>query len=287
MSRAWFDDPSGIRPQAVDVQRSQHRPLVIWSSPRPTQRTPRQPKYSSPAGSGPRAMRGGWAPPTAATPSRPYPTSWTSASSCGRTSSAARSPPERRLPVPTARLRLRDSSHPDSAFADVDLDTLTPKARALAKAVHSSSGHQLLRVLCDTGRLKGDGPHFRENYGTGPDADAPAAEPDTRFVTNWGRSGPSRRRARRSGRSTTRAGPCPDLRTRHPAPGATPSRCSSATVSTSVKPGCSAADCSSGPCVSNHSMPCAIGRSPWASSLSMTSRSVMTASCWTGGVPPQ
>lgn len=40
---------------------------------------------------------------------------------------------------------------------------------------------------------------------------------------------------------------------------------------------CAAPFCSCGPCVSNQSMPCDIGRRPWASSLRMTSRSVMTA----------
>ncbi|WP_051856978.1 hypothetical protein [Streptomyces sp. NRRL S-1868] len=67
---------------------------------------------------------------------------------------------------------------------EVDLDTLTPKARAFAEAVSMSSGHRPLGVLCDTGRLKGDGPNFRTLGGHTAAADAEAADPDLRFISN-------------------------------------------------------------------------------------------------------
>ncbi|MEV8606180.1 hypothetical protein AB0465_40670 [Streptomyces griseoviridis] len=71
-----------------------------------------------------------------------------------------------------------------SPLSEVDLDTLTPKARALAEAVAMSFGRQPLGVLCGTGRTKGDNPNHRYVYGTGPAADAKAAEPDVQFVTD-------------------------------------------------------------------------------------------------------
>lgn len=81
-------------------------------------------------------------------------------------------------------LNLRRTVGDTPAFSeDVDLDTLTPKARALAEAVHASFGHQPLGVLCATGLTKGDNPNFAYLYGDDP---AKAAEPDHRFVTNWG-----------------------------------------------------------------------------------------------------
>lgn len=77
-------------------------------------------------------------------------------------------------------LRIRKSSGP----AEVDLDILTPKARALAEAIHASTGHQPLGVLCDTGRTKGDNPNHTYLHGTGPKADEIGSQPDLRFVTN-------------------------------------------------------------------------------------------------------
>ncbi|MER5902982.1 hypothetical protein ABT150_23235 [Streptomyces mirabilis] len=68
----------------------------------------------------------------------------------------------------------------------VDLDTLTPKARALAEAIAMSAGQQPIGVLCDTGRTKGDNPNHRYLHGSGPDADRIGAEPELRLVTNWG-----------------------------------------------------------------------------------------------------
>ncbi|WP_019549813.1 hypothetical protein [Streptomyces sulphureus] len=83
--------------------------------------------------------------------------------------------------MPTyATVRLRNFTEP----VDVDLDTLTPKARALAEAISMSFDHQPLGVLCDTGRTKGDNPHHAYWHGTGPKADAIADEPDLRFMTN-------------------------------------------------------------------------------------------------------
>ncbi|CQR59243.1 hypothetical protein [Streptomyces leeuwenhoekii] len=80
----------------------------------------------------------------------------------------------------TVKLKIRRASAP----AEVDLDTLTPKARALAEAIHMSFGQQPLGVLCDTGRTKGDRPNHQYMYGTGPEADRIGAEPDLRFMTN-------------------------------------------------------------------------------------------------------
>ncbi|MER5875500.1 hypothetical protein ABT119_06165 [Streptomyces sp. NPDC001910] len=71
-----------------------------------------------------------------------------------------------------------------SAPVEVDLDTLTPKARALAEAVHASPGHQPLGVLCDTGHTKGDNPNHAYVYGTGVEADEIGSQPDLRFMRN-------------------------------------------------------------------------------------------------------
>ncbi|MFI9772462.1 hypothetical protein ACIHJG_37270 [Streptomyces sp. NPDC052415] len=79
------------------------------------------------------------------------------------------------------KLHLRQGGQAD----DVDLDTLTPKARALAEAIHMSVGHQPIGVLHATGRVKGDVPNFRYRHGNGPEADALAEQPDHRFVTNY------------------------------------------------------------------------------------------------------
>jgi hypothetical protein len=81
----------------------------------------------------------------------------------------------------TVKLHLRKGAPAD----EVDLGTLSPKARALAEAIHASFGHQPLGVLCDTGRTLGDHPNFAYLHGTGPTADAKALEPDYRFVTNF------------------------------------------------------------------------------------------------------
>ncbi|MGW2740529.1 helix-turn-helix transcriptional regulator [Streptomyces sp. NPDC001288] len=72
------------------------------------------------------------------------------------------------------------------ASETVDLDTLTPKARALAEAIAMSFGSQPIGVLCDTGATKGDSPNHAYLHGTGPGADRIGAEPDLRLVTNWG-----------------------------------------------------------------------------------------------------
>lgn len=77
-------------------------------------------------------------------------------------------------------LNIRRFAGNTGAFSEeVDLDTLTPKARALAEAIHASSGHAPIGVLCATGRAKGDSPNFRLKYGTGPEADAMARQPVT------------------------------------------------------------------------------------------------------------
>lgn len=67
---------------------------------------------------------------------------------------------------------------------EVDIDTLTPKARALAEAIHASTGHQPLGVLIDTGRTLGDSPRHAYVHGTGPEADEIGRRPDLRFQTN-------------------------------------------------------------------------------------------------------
>lgn len=69
---------------------------------------------------------------------------------------------------------------------DVDLDTLTPKARALAEAIHACPGHQPLGVVCATGQTKGDNPNFRYIHGEGPEADKLAAEPQVATIRNYG-----------------------------------------------------------------------------------------------------
>lgn len=77
-------------------------------------------------------------------------------------------------------LSIRKSSDP----IDIDLDTLTPKTRAFAEAIHMSTGHQPLGVLCDTGRTKGENPNHAYLYGTGPDAAEIGGQPDLRFMGN-------------------------------------------------------------------------------------------------------
>lgn len=71
-----------------------------------------------------------------------------------------------------------------SPLAEVDLDTLTPKARALAEAIHASPGHQPLGVLCDTGRTKGEGRNHAYLHGVGPEADEIGKQSDLRFMGN-------------------------------------------------------------------------------------------------------
>jgi hypothetical protein len=78
------------------------------------------------------------------------------------------------------KLNIRKGAAP----AEVDLDTLTPKARALAEAVHASTGHQPLGVLVDTGQTKGDNPNHAYLHGTGEQADQIGSQPDLRFMRN-------------------------------------------------------------------------------------------------------
>lgn len=80
----------------------------------------------------------------------------------------------------TVNLNIRTASAP----VEVNLDTLTPKARALAEAIHMSPRHQPLGVLCDTGRTKGDNPNHTYLYGTGDHATQIGAQPDLRFMRN-------------------------------------------------------------------------------------------------------
>jgi hypothetical protein len=82
--------------------------------------------------------------------------------------------------VTIVKLNIRKASAP----VDVDLDTLTPKARALAEAIHMSAGHQPLGVLCDTGHTKGENPNHTYLHGTGAQADEIGAQPDLRFMRN-------------------------------------------------------------------------------------------------------
>ncbi|WP_331723415.1 hypothetical protein [Streptomyces atratus] len=82
----------------------------------------------------------------------------------------------------------QDPSAPDGlrhvpAFSeDVDLDDLTPKARAFAEAIHACPGHQPLDIRLRTGRLEGDSPNFAIRYGDDP---VRAAEPEEVSVRNW------------------------------------------------------------------------------------------------------
>ncbi|MGP3737965.1 hypothetical protein ACTWJ9_33180 (plasmid) [Streptomyces sp. GDS52] len=69
---------------------------------------------------------------------------------------------------------------------EVDLDTLTPKARALAEAIHACPGHQPIGVVCATGQTKGDNPSFRLIHGHTPEADGLAAEPHLVTIRNFG-----------------------------------------------------------------------------------------------------
>ncbi|MFF2731828.1 hypothetical protein ACFVS9_28455 [Streptomyces sp. NPDC058008] len=82
----------------------------------------------------------------------------------------------------TVKLHLRKGG----PLEDVDLDTLTPKARALAEAIHACPGHQPLGVVCATGQTKGDNPNFRLIHGDGPEADKLAAEPHVATIRNFG-----------------------------------------------------------------------------------------------------
>ncbi|MEU3954050.1 hypothetical protein AB0F45_17285 [Streptomyces achromogenes] len=83
------------------------------------------------------------------------------------------------MPTPVT-LNIRRAVGDTPAFSEtVDLDTLTPKARAFAEAIHASAGHGPVGILCATGKTKGDNPNFRYQYGTGPEADAIAAQPVT------------------------------------------------------------------------------------------------------------
>ena len=75
-------------------------------------------------------------------------------------------------------LRLRHPLDGHDGYVDVDLDGLTPKARALAEAIHASTRHQPLGVVVDMGRSKGEDPHFQKMHGTS----SRAAEPDHRFM---------------------------------------------------------------------------------------------------------
>ena len=81
-------------------------------------------------------------------------------------------------------LQLRESTFTTTGLVDVDLDQLTPKARALAEAIHASFGHRPLAVLVDTGKTKGDNPYHAHWYGTGPKADAIGSQPDLRLMGN-------------------------------------------------------------------------------------------------------
>lgn len=84
----------------------------------------------------------------------------------------------------TVTLRLRHPQDPRGPMVEVDLCDLTPKARALAEAIHASTGHRPLGVLCDTGKTKADSPNHRYLYGTGPEAEEIGRRPDLRFITN-------------------------------------------------------------------------------------------------------
>lgn len=84
----------------------------------------------------------------------------------------------------TVTLHLRESTPTRSGLVEVDLDALTPKARAFAEAIHASTGHRPLGVLVDTGRTKGENPNHALLHGTGLKADEIAAQPDLRFMGN-------------------------------------------------------------------------------------------------------
>ncbi|MFI1203493.1 hypothetical protein ACH4VR_29360 [Streptomyces sp. NPDC020883] len=87
-------------------------------------------------------------------------------------------------PVTTVTVSVRQGKRRVLFPDEVDLDALTPKARALAEAIHDT-GHRAIAVLCDTGRLKGDNPNFRVINGHGPETDTKAVEPELRLITDW------------------------------------------------------------------------------------------------------
>ncbi|MFI5752567.1 hypothetical protein ACIBBE_43510 [Streptomyces sp. NPDC051644] len=72
--------------------------------------------------------------------------------------------------------------HVPAFTEEVDLDDLTPKARAFAEAIHACPGHQPLDIRLRTGRLKGDSPNFAIRFGDDP---VKAAEPEEVVVRNW------------------------------------------------------------------------------------------------------
>lgn len=87
----------------------------------------------------------------------------------------------------TVKLHLRKTPRGEApVYDEVDLTALTPKARALAEAIHACPGHQPLGVVCDTGQTKGDNPNFRLIHGDGPEADKLAIEPHLVTIRNFG-----------------------------------------------------------------------------------------------------
>ncbi|MFF9559322.1 hypothetical protein ACF1DY_26325 [Streptomyces albus] len=94
------------------------------------------------------------------------------------------------MPTVTLNLRREVSRGPFTKRAlpypeQVELDDLTPKARAFAEAIADCPGAAPLRILWASGRKRKDGQNFRLRYGTGPDADAKGEEPEVAVCGNW------------------------------------------------------------------------------------------------------
>lgn len=67
----------------------------------------------------------------------------------------------------------------------VDLDQLTPRARALAEAIHQCAGHTPTGIVFETGRQMKDGRNFALRYGAGPRAQEMGDRPEQAVINNW------------------------------------------------------------------------------------------------------
>jgi len=88
--------------------------------------------------------------------------------------------------MPVVTLNLRSRHRRSLPFPEqVELNDLTPKARAFAEAIADCPGAVPLRILWASGKKRKDGRNFRLRYGTGPDADAKGEEPEVQGCANW------------------------------------------------------------------------------------------------------
>ncbi|MGW2861967.1 hypothetical protein [Streptomyces sp. NPDC001205] len=72
-------------------------------------------------------------------------------------------------------------AHPE----DLALDTLTPRARALALAFHGCPGHEKGPVRLERDALVREGRNFAYIYGDGPEAEAAGAQHQSTNQTSW------------------------------------------------------------------------------------------------------